>query len=231
MKPETVEKTRQRLIELATATLARDATAPMSAIAAAAGVGRATLHRYFPRREDLLREIALEAIRKTHEVVAPVYADARSALDALERTIHAIVPLGGSYHFLTTEASVNQDPAVAAAYERQTVGMRELTDMLKAEGSLAADVPTAWFVAAFDGLIYAAWKAVAEGDIAPNDAGALVFRTLIEGLQLPTFAKANAKTKHKAKAKAATKAKNKTRAKAATKAKRNSKSTSKRGKR
>ena len=185
MKEQATERNRRRMIMAATEVLAREPGASMGRIAEGAGVGRATLHRHFPRREDLLREIALEAIQRTDAVVADVAPRASTADEYLRMTLEALVPLGGAFHFLARESGVMDDPGIAAAYGRQLEGTRELGEALKSEGTLAFDVPTAWFVATFDAVIYAMWSAVAEGEVAPKQAGALAYRTLTRGLGGP----------------------------------------------
>ena len=53
-------RTRRAIVEAAIGVISDNPTAPLSEIAEAAGVGRSTLHRYFPERTDLLRAVALE---------------------------------------------------------------------------------------------------------------------------------------------------------------------------
>ena len=43
-------------------------------------------------------------------------------------------------------------------------------------------MPRAWIVRLIDLLIYAMWQAVEEGEVARNDAAALAYRSLVEGL-------------------------------------------------
>lgn len=74
-----------RIIAAARQMLAHDPTLPIAAVAEAAGVSRATLHRHFHTRADLLAAIGVEPDVGTREriLVAAVELMARSGLEAL----------------------------------------------------------------------------------------------------------------------------------------------------
>ena len=52
-------RTRQAILAAAVTVFARDPSAALGEVAAAAGVGRTTLHRYFAERSDLLAALAV----------------------------------------------------------------------------------------------------------------------------------------------------------------------------
>lgn len=170
------------LLDAAGAVLARNPGATMAEIAAKAGVGRATLYRHFPKRDDLIKALALESLRRTDEAAKRIPVDQSSAESALAAVFEAIVPLGDRFRFLSSEPAALRDPEIEAAYDRQLGELAELVDAMKAEGSLDRAVPTAWVVAAIDALVYAAWDAVDDGAVARRDAAALAFRTIVRGL-------------------------------------------------
>lgn len=170
----------EAVLDAAAAVLAANPGASMSAVAEAAGVGRATLYRHFPTREALMRELALEAIERTDAAVAPVLAEGLSSEDALLGMLEAIVPLGDRYHFLANERI--EDPEVAEETRRQTRETEEFVEQAKRDGLFDAGLPTAWIVAAIDALVWAAWDSVREGTVAPRDAASLAFKTLTRGL-------------------------------------------------
>ncbi|MEM7349156.1 MAG: helix-turn-helix domain-containing protein [Acidobacteriota bacterium] len=173
---------REALLAAATRILAANPGASLGDVAARAGVGRATLYRQFRSRDELIRELTLQAIRATDEAVAPIQHRAVSATEMLHEVIEAVVPLGDRYYFLSREFEVMKDPTIARELERQLRELSELIEAVKTERHLAPEVPTAWIVATLDALIYAAWSAQDNGLIASHDAAALVLRTLFEGL-------------------------------------------------
>ena len=172
---------RDALIEAAFAVFSRDPSAPLAQVAERAGVGRATLHRYFPRRDELVRALARIAIAEMDAAAEAACKDARSAADALERTLHALIPLGDRHGFLALEP-LGQDAGIQAEFERQLRETREMVDAAKQEGRFDVSVPTAWIVQAYDHLLYAAWESIRTGAATPAQAAELAWRTLTNGL-------------------------------------------------
>ncbi len=174
--------TRAALLQAATVTLAKNPGASLNDVAEAAGVGRATLYRYFASREALLHTLALEAIRKTDEAIAPIRAQELGNRETLKQIVEALIPLGDAFHFLMSELAIYSHPEVSAAYERHFQSLETLVNAIKAEGGFSRDVPTAWGVITIDTLIWSAWSSVESGYIARRDAAPIVFRTLFKGL-------------------------------------------------
>lgn len=172
----------QSLLNAAGAVLARNPGAAMAEIAEKAGVGRATLYRHFPTREDLIRALALDSLRQTDEATKQIPVKGVSAERVLGEVFGAIVPLGDRFRFLSSEPAALHDPKIKAAYDRQLDELAELVEAMKDEGSVDRAVPTAWVVVAIDALVYAAWDAVDDGAVARRDAAALAFRTIMRGL-------------------------------------------------
>ena len=172
---------REAILEAALQVLARNPAASLGTIAEAAGVGRATLHRHFASRQDLMRELALMSIREIDDAVSGLVNEVESATELLRRLFEAIVPLGDRFHFLAREGAVD-DPDIDRELERQYAELAATVEAAKGEGSLDGDVPTAWIVYVIDALIYAAWSAMAAGDIARRQAPELSFRTLVSGM-------------------------------------------------
>lgn len=172
---------RDAIIEAAFQVFGRDPAASLADVAERAGVGRATLHRHFKGRDDLMIALAHTAMRELDEAVDAATADARCYTEALRNSLAAIVPLADRQWFLARE-SVEHDPEVMAGYRRQLKELADAIDAAKAEGGFSADVPTNWIVQAFDHLVYAAWESVRAGEATANQAAALAWRTLTQGL-------------------------------------------------
>ena len=73
------------MLDHAARLLARDPAVGMAEIAGAAGVGRATLYRHFPTREDLIAAIDARALREVEEAIAAARLEEGSATAAFER--------------------------------------------------------------------------------------------------------------------------------------------------
>lgn len=177
--------TRAAIVDAAIATLADNPDAGMSAIADAAGVSRATLHRHFPGRQSLIDAIGLQAIRETDAAVSAIDHANMAGTDYLRAVFEAVVPLGDRYHFLAVTAQGAASEEVRAAYARQIHGVEEMVRWMVRDGAVAPDVPVDWAVLTIDALIYTAWTAVRDGAVAPRHAAALACRTFLSGLSGP----------------------------------------------
>lgn len=171
---------KEAIIDAAIDTLARNPGASLSAIAARAGVGRASLHRHFSSRGDLVRAITHQCMDEIDAATDDAVAGARTARERLSRMLEAVVPLGDRYHFLSAEAF--DDTSLRARHETDLEWLASLVDALKEEGAMAPDVPRGWAVANIDAQVWLAWSQIAAGKLAPADAAGLAFRTLLHGL-------------------------------------------------
>jgi len=139
--------------------LNRDPTATLAEIAARAGVGRATLHRHFANRAELLRVLALQALRETDEAAERAAAPACSHTEALQRIMYAMIALGDRHWFLVQD-STSQSPALSEQLKRQQSELHALIRAAKAEQGFAADSSVIWIAHCYDHLIHAAWEMV-----------------------------------------------------------------------
>ena len=171
---------RQAILDAAIDTLARNPGASLSEISSRAGVGRASLHRHFPSRADLIAAASRQCMDEINAATSAALADAQTARDRLSRTLEAVVPLGDRYHFLVSEAV--DDENVRKRYAEELDWLGHLVDALKADGVIAADAPRSWAVANIDAQVWLAWSEVAAGNLAPAHAADLALRTLLEGL-------------------------------------------------
>ena len=175
-------ETRDAIIEAAFQIYNENAGASLGDIADRAGVGRATLHRYFPGREQLMAALAMIALKELDAAVEAAIQDAANHEDAFRLSIHAIVPLANRQWFLAQEA-LDGDPEVAEAYAASLAALREDIDAAKKEGLFAADIPTPWIEEAIENLTYAAWSMVRKGEATPKQAADLAWRTLMNGMK------------------------------------------------
>lgn len=171
------------IIEVAIGVLNVNAGATMSEIAARAGVGRATLHRHFRTRSDLVRAIGAQCIEEMNTAVRAVDAADAPPVERLRAMFEAVIPLGDRYSFLGFETA--DDEVVRAGYQAQLDWTAALVADLKAAGDIAPDVPSRWVVGQIDQLVWTAWTAVAEGRLDVRQASVLALRTLIDGLKRP----------------------------------------------
>lgn len=176
------ERVRGQILEAAIGVLVADPGASMQAVADAAGVSRATLHRHFTGRQDLVREIALDALAECEAAVVAARLEEGSVAESITRLVEGLVPIGERFQFLLYEAQLAGDPEFAAADARVLRPVGELIERGKRDGTFRPEVPAAWIGDALGALIYAAWESVRDGKIARRDAPGLVTATLLTGL-------------------------------------------------
>ncbi|NKB37790.1 MAG: TetR family transcriptional regulator [Gammaproteobacteria bacterium] len=171
---------REALIEAAFEVLSRNPGASLSRIAGFAGVGRATLHRHFSSRQELLQKLTQQALQEMNEAAEQACVGVNSYSEALKKTLTAVIPLGDRYYFLTREP-IEEDTELKKAIGQQTREMENLVNAAKDEGLFDSDISTDWIVQAFDHLIYAAWECMRNETATPAQASELAWRTLTLG--------------------------------------------------
>ena len=174
--------TREILLDAAVTVFSKNPGAPISDVADFANVGRATLYRHFPSRDDLMRELTLESYRQMNEATEPVLERDITGGDLLLDILEAVIPLGDRFFFLLVERSFESDPEIKALQKQDEKEWLELVRHLKAKKVIGREVPDAWVIASLESLIYSAWEMVHDGYIARREAHKLVYRTLISGL-------------------------------------------------
>lgn len=174
--------TAEAIVAAGFAVFSRDPSASLSVVAEAAGVGRATLHRYFPSRDNLLGELARIAVLEMDDAVEAACADAQTAADVLEMSLHALVPLADRHGFLG-HLTADVDGAHQVEFRRQQSETEEMFEAAKEEGVFDRAVPTSWLVQAHEFLLYAAWESIRTGKATADQAAQLAWRTLRNGLE------------------------------------------------
>jgi AcrR family transcriptional regulator len=169
-----------RIIETAIHVFALDPSAGMNEVAARADVGRATLYRHFPSRDDLMAAIKAQARHEAITAVESCPLDDGSAVDCIESIVRSVLQLGDRYRFISNwraEGDEHPEPrerisaALAAAIER---GQRR--------GEITRSVPPDWAALAIRSLMLAAIEEMSAGGMSERDAERLVNRVVIQGL-------------------------------------------------
>ena len=155
-------------------------SAALADVAAKAGVGRATLHRHYASRSELVRTIAIEALDRTDEACAGI-GDAPNARAALTQLFDRLGPLGDRYGFLYRVRI--DDTEINERYAAQVESLHDLVEWLRRDGEIAEDVPAAWLVALIDQVIWTTWQLVANGEMTARAVSTLATRTVLGELR------------------------------------------------
>lgn len=170
------------IIEAAFDVFSANQAASLGDVARRAGVGRATLHRHFAGKPELMRALAKTALAELNKAVEEATVEATSYEEGFKLSLLAIVPLANRQWFLANEG-LAADPEIAAAYEASRDELLRDVEEAKNEGAFDPNVPAAWIVEAYEHLTYAAWSLVRSGEATPKQAAEFAWRTLSQGVK------------------------------------------------
>jgi AcrR family transcriptional regulator len=149
-------RTRRAILDAATAVLAKDPGASLGEIAVAAGVGRTTVHRYFPERSDLRTAVLTDVFEKIEAATERARLDEGPAPQALERLCQEYFELGDGLTLIFNDPQLmsgeewdddsDADRALLALVERG-----------HAEGTLDPELEPRWIQQVLWSLLYSAW--------------------------------------------------------------------------
>lgn len=173
-------RTRRDLVHAAVAVWGIDSRATLAEVAQAAGTGRATLHRYFPGRTELVDAVEQEALRRLGDAVDRAAVLDGTGREALVRLCREML---GAHDVLSL---VFADDAVLDLEEWEAAGHRDPVGLVVArgltDGSLAADLPAEWLVVHCWAALFGGWLAAREGAVPRHRAEELMVRTLLGGV-------------------------------------------------
>lgn len=181
MKTSVKDNKRKAILDASTELLALKPTATLQEIADHAGIGIATLHRYFSTRELLLDALALNAIGLVEEALGGVTAEEHDMLSFLMEVFEVLIPLGGKVSFLSSAASVDENPHIVAEEARIKQPLREAVEGWQARGLLSTEMTAHWIITVMYNLLFVAWQEIQKGNLAKNDAPQLLVNTVLQG--------------------------------------------------
>lgn len=173
---------RLELLNAATELLAINPAASLAEIAAYAKIGKATLHRYFASRDDLMLALGYRALMMVSEAIESCHPDQDSAIEASTRIIEALVPLGDKLYFLINETILDAHTEFRNAETNMQAPLLALIKRGQASGELRADLTPEWILHMLNYAIYAAWHSLHDGYVARRDAPRLVITTMLSGI-------------------------------------------------
>ena len=148
----------------------------MSDVAAAAGVGRATVYRYFPSREALLDELARVALRDAGDRLVAGNLDKVPVEEGIARAVRALVGVG-DYFIVLARERVRPEPGELEA--RLAAPLRALIERGQATGEIRADLPAGWLTEALLGLVVSVL--VASPSLGAEDTIAAITTLFLDG--------------------------------------------------
>jgi TetR/AcrR family transcriptional regulator, mexCD-oprJ operon repressor len=139
------------ILEAAAAVLAeRGEQASMADVAAAAGMARATVYRYFPNREALLEALGRLAVEEAGERLQAGRLEEVAVPEAFERAVRALVVVGESFVVVSRESA---RPDKVEFERRVAAPLRGLIERGQSLGEVRDDLPASWLMESLVGIV------------------------------------------------------------------------------
>lgn len=179
---------RDDLLDGALRHLNADPAASMAEVAATTGVGRATLHRHFASRAELVHAIGVRCLDRWEQTqaaagvgAATASGDAGVLTACLEAMMRALAHDAEDFAFALTEHSLQDFPDLLARTEHLVALEVALFAAAQRAGVLRPDVPAAWLSHVAYGVMVAVREALRAGDVGSRAAGDLAVAAFLDG--------------------------------------------------
>lgn len=179
----TQSRTRAAIIEATAAVLANNRTATIPLIAQAAGVGRTTVHRYFPDRENLIYHATMDSIEIVHRLAILAATDQGTAIEALHRMVDALVSVSDRVVFLFGDPAVLSN--IPPEDQPDDAPVMDVIKRGQAEGALDPELSATWIEHAFFALILQGCEDLRSGDLPRHAVAPTIVRTFQRGVRAP----------------------------------------------
>ncbi|HVA05016.1 MAG TPA: TetR/AcrR family transcriptional regulator [Acidimicrobiales bacterium] len=173
------DRTSTAILDAAALVFFREGTgASIDDVADAAGVGRATVYRYFANRDALLHALLKDALDDMAIRLGEAEIDLATVPEGVARAARALVGTSSKYAFLAHEAKHVEPDEVE---ERLAAPLQALFRRGIADGTLRGDLSEEELGRLFGGLLQAAVQMTAQGAVGPERAAAMASSVFLEG--------------------------------------------------
>jgi AcrR family transcriptional regulator len=165
------------ILEAARHTLVERPGASMQDIAEAAGVHRATVHRHFASREDLIDALRERSLEELAAGLQAARLDDGPVRPALARATVALLEVSERYRVARFSALLG--PAALAHHARMRASVTKVIERGQREEGLRADLPADVLTAAWGGLMVGFLSDLYEGSLDVEQAAGLALQVLL----------------------------------------------------
>jgi AcrR family transcriptional regulator len=172
------DRTSAAILDAAAHVLSEPGSSSMADVAAAAGVSRATLYRYYPHRDALLEALASHALADVSARLADAGLERAPVEEAIERIVRAVITVGDRYAVILRE-HVKFDPAEAERLLGEP--MRAVFVRGVESGLFRQDLPVDVLLELFGGALMAAVKLTQRRQLGVEEASAATASVFLDG--------------------------------------------------
>ncbi|MEA2213268.1 MAG: hypothetical protein QOF83_3216 [Solirubrobacteraceae bacterium] len=173
------DRTAAAILDAAAHVFSQHGTAAnLADVAAAAGVSRATLYRYYPNREALLKALAAHALAELARRLNDAGLERATVTEAVQRLARALVAVGDRYAVVAGEQCA---PDKADTERLVAAPMRAVFQRGIATGLLRPDLTADVLLSLFAGTIMAAIKLTQRQQLGPEEASAAAAAVFLDG--------------------------------------------------
>jgi AcrR family transcriptional regulator len=165
------------ILEAARRTLAERPGASMQEIAEVAGLHRATVHRHFASRDDLIAALRARSLEEVSAGLDAARLDDGPAREALARATVATLEVGERYRVARFTALFA--PAALAHQGRLRSSVAKVIERGQRDEGLRADLPADVLTAAWGGLIVGFLPDLYRGSLDVEQAAGLTLQVLL----------------------------------------------------
>ena len=177
------ERTRKAILDAAMTVLADNPSAALGEIAAAADVGRSTVHRYYPERTDLLRALALHVHDLSNAAIDRADPTHGPADAALRRVVESQLDLGPIVLFVYREPTILADRELATHLD---TGDEAIVEVLTRASVERPEYPPGWARRVFWALLDAGYEAARQDGTPRHQIVDAIMTSLTAGtIQIP----------------------------------------------
>ncbi len=162
-------RTRRAILDAAVEVLTADPAASLADIASAAGVGRTTVHRYFPERADLVTALSSSAMEQVTEATERARPADGPAIEALERVCQEYFDLGRVLTLVFNDPQQYGSPEWDACSPADKA-LLETVERGHVDGTIDPRLSPLWVQNLLWSMLYSAWQHAQDAQVSRHHA-------------------------------------------------------------
>jgi AcrR family transcriptional regulator len=178
-------RNRRTVLDAAVALLAQRPQATMQEVADASGLGRTTVYRHFPKRQDLIDALFDEVLREAAHTMEEAVKEPGSARKLLCDIGERIIAIGDRFAFLDAHPEL-RERALQGAGSSDADPLASYLAAAQRRGEIRDDLPVAWMLTSLRGLAIVAMVERQAGRMSTEEAGSYVGETLATAFLAPS---------------------------------------------